>query len=71
MFNVATGYFGVPGSSKGNFTVHAVGDDGPLCGWRPRKSMEFQWCAHGIVWGFLECEGCKKAARRRLAEKNQ
>jgi hypothetical protein len=60
----ATGYFGVPGSSRGNFTVHAITDGGkPICGWHPRKNMEFQWCAHGIRWPFLECDGCKERAR--------
>lgn len=29
----ATGYFGVPGSSRGDFTVHVIGTNGPLCGW--------------------------------------
>lgn len=63
---IATGFFGVPGSAKGNFTVHAVDGGKTLCGWHPRKNMEFQWCAHGIRWEFLECESCKKQARPLL-----
>ena len=63
---LATGYYGVPGSSKGSFTVHAVMEGKPLCGWRPRKNMEFQWCAGGIRWDYLECERCKAKARPLL-----
>lgn len=64
---LATGYFGVPGSSRGSFTVHVVKEDGnPLCGWRPRQEMRFQWCAHGIQYNYLECDGCKEKAKSLL-----
>lgn len=61
--NLATGFFGVPGSARGNFTVHAVRGRDPICGWRPRQEMEFQWCAWGIHFDYLECEGCRSKAR--------
>ena len=64
---MVTGYFGVPGSARGNFTVHVVARTGPICGWRPRKEMQFQWCANGIQWSFIECDSCKRAARKLLA----
>ena len=61
----ATGFFGVPGSSRGKFTVHVVTDGGrPLCGWRPRKEMEFQWCANGIQYSCIECDRCRDKAQR-------
>ncbi len=64
---LATGYFGIPGSSRGSFTVHVVRDDGrPLCRYRPRKEMRLQWCAHGIQWDYLECSGCKEKAKPLL-----
>jgi hypothetical protein len=65
MTNIATGYFGVPGSRKGNFTVHAVSGypRRTLCGTRMPAAAEFQWCCHGINYQFLECEKCKKIAR--------
>ena len=63
---IATGYYGVPGSAKGNFTVHAVQDGSPMCGWRPRKGMEFQWCAWGFQWKFIQCERCKAKAAQSL-----
>lgn len=61
--SAVTGYFGIPGSSRGSFTVHIVAVSGPLCGWRPRKEMEFQWCAGGIKWDFVECDRCKRAVK--------
>lgn len=64
--SVETGYFGVPGSSGGNFTVHVITAKGPLCGWRPRKEMKFQWCAHGIRWEYIECDSCMRAAKKLL-----
>lgn len=61
--SLATGYYGIPGSSRGNFTVHIVDAQKPLCGWHPRKDMQFQWCGWGIVWDFVECSSCKRAAK--------
>jgi hypothetical protein len=69
---LATGYFGIPGSSRGNFTVHAVGPmprRRPLCGWRPSKEHKFQWCAHGIKTEYLECGHCKRIARSGLLKR--
>lgn len=62
-----TGYYGEPGSAKGNFTVHVVRDWQPICGWRPRRELEFQFCANGVRYEMIECEGCKKKAGAILA----
>jgi hypothetical protein len=63
MMSITTGYFGIPGSRKGNFTVHAVSSGKPICGTRMPDKAEFQWCCHSINYQFLECEKCKKIAR--------
>lgn len=63
---MATGYFGVPGSQrvKDQTKVHFVdGDDRPLCGARVRRGMEFQWCAGGFSWEYVECVNCQRAAQ--------
>lgn len=60
---LATGYFGIPGSSKGNFTVHVVNEGKPICGWKPSPEHEFQWCSHGITYNYVDCETCKKKCR--------
>ena len=63
-----TGYYGVPGSSQGNFTVHVINEKAlPICGWKPRSEMKFQWCARGIVREYIECEHCRQRANIILA----
>lgn len=54
-----TGYYGKPGT---HYTsgVHAVRDGKPLCGYRPAKTMVFQWCANGIQHDYLECDRCRE-----------
>jgi len=55
---VATGYCGVPGETGGK--VHAFDGGTALCGWKPRREMEFQWCSWGITFHYLECAHCRK-----------
>lgn len=67
----ATGYFGIPGSSRGNFTVHLIGyflelGARPVCGWEPSKEHEFQFCSWGVNYQFLECKTCRKEAKNLL-----
>lgn len=64
----STGYYGVPGNLRGSFTIHLITDEGPVCGWRPRREMEFQWCAHRIHYEMIECEKCKQRAKAILQE---
>lgn len=67
--NEATGYYGIPGEHR--FTkVHVVSRDkkGPICGARIGAEMEFQWCAWHAMWGFIECEHCKRIVIKRDQE---
>ena len=58
-----TGWFGVPGEMSPRYpTVHFVRDGRPICGVRPRREAEFQFCAHGFKLSLVECERCRKAA---------
>ena len=61
-----TGFFGVPGSSKGRHTVHVVYSGKPICGWRPRKAQEFQFCSTGIAIEMIECTSCKRRGQTIL-----
>jgi len=63
------GYYGEPGKYGGK--VHIVYQNKPLCGWNPRKELEFQWCRHGIALNDVECGNCERIARKRLAEGEQ
>jgi hypothetical protein len=60
----STGWFGIPGREGGK--VHAVFNKRPICGMRVDPRAEYQWCSHGLHWGYLECEGCKREALARL-----
>ena len=65
----ATGWYGIPGG--GRFTkIHVVSRDkkGPICGARIGPKMEFQWCAWHAMWGFIECEHCKRIILQRARE---
>lgn len=62
---IATGYYGVHGSRRERFTVHVVQDGRPLCGWRPGPKQQFQWCAWGVQWSYLECHSCRRLVRAR------
>lgn len=70
----STGYFGrpspVPGGTGISTNVHYVGADGkPVCGYKPHKTMEFQWCSDGLNFQYLECKGCKEWAKNREKSK--
>ena len=62
---LSTGWFGQP---EGKSTkVHVKKSDGTcLCGYRPHKSFQFQWCAHDIQMDYLECPKCKDKAKKIL-----
>lgn len=62
-----TGWFGIPmkpGKQTNKHTmVHIVSSAGlPICGYKPNKKMEFQWCANGIRLEYVECKKCKEKA---------
>lgn len=58
-----TGYYGVPGYHRASM-VHLIRDGRPVCGFRPANTSEFQWCAHGIKFTFLECPRCREHAKK-------
>lgn len=57
-----TGYFAraTEDKHKAKHTqVHIVKSNGLcLCGYRPHKTMQFQWCANGVVLNYVECNRC-------------
>lgn len=59
----STGWYGIAGgASSDSSKVHALANGRPLCGWKPRPAMEYQWCAGGICFPYLECDRCKAKA---------
>ncbi len=61
-----TSYYGIPGTNK--FTkVHVINKHHePICGNVISEKMEEQWCAQTIVIDYVECETCKKKAKKIL-----
>ena len=57
-----TGWFG-RASKKGqkgcHTKVHYTRDGKPVCGHKPHKTMQFQFCAHGFQYTWVECKGCR------------
>ncbi len=66
MKEVTTGWFGQP--NRGRSTqVHVKTKSGVcLCGYKPHKSFEYQWCSHGITLEYVECSKCRKKAEKIL-----
>jgi len=61
----STGWFGIPGANgRGSTKVHLVRGGRPACGARLSPRQEYQWCAGGVEYAYLECERCKAIARR-------
>lgn len=54
------------GEDRSPFTsrVHAYRSGKAICGYRPSVKAQFQWCAWGIVQGYLTCPRCIDAAKR-------
>ena len=66
MTGYSTGWFGALGvSKKGSSRVHLVYDEKPLCGWKPRSGLVFQWCAFTLVVYIVECKRCLKAFKKQ------
>ncbi len=58
-----TGYFGVPGKETRS-KVHIVEQDKPACGVRIGPKAEYQWCANGVNFAYLDCKRCIKKYRK-------
>jgi len=50
--------------------THIVHDDKILCGYKPHKSMQFQWCASVNSLEYLECEKLQSKENLKIGEKN-
>ena len=61
---ISTGWFGEPGKTNRKSKVHLVSKGKPVCGAKMGPRQQFQWCSHDIQWGYIECESCRKVARK-------
>lgn len=61
-----TGYFarasGEPKGSKALSTnVHVTDNNtNPICGYKPHRTLRFQWCANRLVKNYVECATCRR-----------
>jgi len=58
-----TGWYGraTENDHRAMFTmVHFVEDGKPICGYRPHKTMIFQFCASGFYDNYVECPACRR-----------
>lgn len=63
--SLATGWFGIPGGPEHRSTkVHVVRDGTPVCGARVGPEMQFQWCAPGTYWPYVDCTRCGRWIER-------
>ena len=64
-----TGYFGratEKGYNAKSTQVHIVNGEGvSICGYKPHKTMEFQWCATFAYLPYVECKKCKYLFKTR------
>lgn len=67
---ISTGWFGQPSKPEGNgrsTITHVRKDDGTcLCGYKPHKNYQYQWCFSGISMDYIECKGCREQAEKLL-----
>ena len=61
-----TGWYGIPSREGGSVHVLSLVTNRPLCGMKPHRKAEFQWCAHGVNFSYVECKRCNERARKRL-----
>ena len=40
--------------------VHIEHEGKGLCGYKPHKTMHFQWCAGDVYLPYVECSTCKE-----------
>lgn len=61
-----TGFFGIPGRVGGQ--VHIVNADTgkPICSQPIHPDAEFQWCAAGANFEYVECKRCSQRAEARF-----
>ena len=49
--------------------THIVNNGKVLCGYKPHKTLKFQWCASLESLEYLECERCKTKLYKRRKTK--
>ena len=62
------GWFGRPFNKKHkslSTKTHIVHNSKTLCGYKPHKTLEFQWCAFTVRLQYVECEKCKERLLKR------
>lgn len=61
--DLSTGYYGIPGRFGGEVHVVRGGSlarrGAPVCGTIIDRRAEYQWCARGVVEGYVECLRCR------------
>jgi hypothetical protein len=62
-----TGFYGRPGSYLES-KVHIVQGRKPLCGYKPGKTMKFQWCGTGAIIHYVDCEKCRQRYQKLLED---
>jgi hypothetical protein len=69
---MTVGYFGRAFTSKHKSLTtktHIVDNDKVLCGYKPHKTMSFQWCIIGEGIDRLDCVECNECKKRYLNKK--
>lgn len=65
-----TGYFGRAtenGYTAKSTQVHITDSYArPICRYRPHRTMQFQWCASGVMISYVECKQCKEQYKKSL-----
>ena len=64
-YSFSTGWFGrasEDGHNAKNTKVHCLRDGKPLCGYKPHKTMQYQFCSDSIMHSYIECPKCKEEA---------
>jgi len=62
-----TGYFGYEGSWGGK--VHIVKKGKPICNFKLKKGIIFQWCYCGVRIEYVECSNCIRIIKARNKKK--
>ncbi len=44
--------------------IHVTEDDNPICGYKPHKTLRFEWNVQGIMRSYVECKTCDQIVRR-------
>jgi len=61
-----TGYWASENGHRSGIHVRQGGR--PLCGYKPAKRMQFQWCANCVHLFLVTCKKCKRLAKENHNE---